>query len=487
MWLLDGVLFIIGGAILLKSTILTAFTVIICLISGLTSDAVEIFSVEDSPSQEKPIRIMPLGDSITAGEHYGYPSYGERTGYRKHLYELLEANAYDVDFVGSVNWGFDVIPPFDCDHEGWPGKTAAFIANGIYQWLQQNPADVILAHVGTNGLSVDNVTDVERMLDEIDRYEMDNDVEITVFLARIIHRFEMNAQATTTAFNDAVEAMAFSRVQSQSDKIIMVDMENGAGIDYMTDGVDMLGTTYPGVNYDRYHPSDQGNIKMAELWFEHLENFLPLPHAAYYPYPHDGSCVWPGTFTGYQWSIPAPRHPNDVVTCNVYIGTDPNVLELISTDEPNDFLPSDVYPVIADTNYYWRVDCNDPNAGNPVITEGRVWTFHTFDPVPHVYAGKDQSAQLPSRGSRSRMLQMDATVYDQGDPNSVLYYLWSVESAPADAPEVVFDDNTIEDPFVTFSAAGEYVLRLSVSDDGPVESQEPKDISSDTVAITIRP
>jgi hypothetical protein len=433
------------------------------------------------------IKIMPLGDSITAGEHYGYPSYGERTGYRKHLYELMVANKYDVNFVGSLNWGYDITPAFDCDHEGHPGWSAKQIASSVYGWLVLNPPDIILAHVGTNGLSVNNVEDVEKMLDEIDRYEMAYEKEITVFLARIIHRYRMESETTTTAFNDAVEAMVFSRVQSQGDKIIMVDMETGADIDYMTDGFDMIGTTYPTVNHDRYHPSDQGNIKMAELWFEHLENFLPLPYAAYLPSPHDKGCVWPGTFTGYQWSIPAPRHPNDVITCNVYIGTDPNMLELIVADEPNDLLPGDVYPVVADTNYYWRVDCNDPNAGNPVITEGRLWTFHTFDPVPHVYAGQDMSEYLPSRGNRSRTLQMDATVNDQGDPNSVVYYLWTVESAPADAPEVTFDDNAIEDPLVTFSAAGDYVLRLSASDDGPVELQAAEDISSDTVGITVEP
>jgi len=433
------------------------------------------------------VRIMPLGDSITAGEHYGYPSYGERIGYRKHLYELLIASGYDVDFVGSLNWGYDITPAFDCDHEGHPGWTASTIASNTYGWLEQNPADIILAHVGTNGLNVNNVTDVEQMLNEIDRYEMDNDVEIIVFLARIIHRYQMSAQATTTAFNDAVEAMALYRMQNQGDKIIMVDMENGAGIDYMTDGVDMLGTTYPGVSHDLYHPSDQGNIKMANLWFEHMGIFLS-PYIAKWPYPRNDSYVWPGTFTEYQWTIPSPRHPNDVVTCNVYIGMDPNELELIAANEPNGFLPSDVYPIVPDASYYWRVDCNDPNAGNPVITEGRLWSFHTFDPVPKVDAGKNLSMSFfPPRGSKSVTLQMDATVTDQGDPNSVLYYLWSVDSAPADAPDVVFDDNAIEDPIVSFSGAGEYILRLSASDDGPVESQEPKDIVSDTVVISIKP
>lgn len=222
----------------------------------------------------KTIRIMPLGDSITAGEHYHYPTDGERTGYRKPLYELMVAKAYDVNFVGSLHWGFDMTPPFDCDHEGHPGWKADRIADNVYQWLEQNPPDIILAHVGTNGLSADNDKNVERMLDEIDRYEMDNDVEITVFLARIIHRYEMDSRATTTTFNDNVEAMALSRVQNQGDKIIVVDMENGAGIDYMADGVDMWGTTYPEVSYDRYHPTDQGNMKMAKLWFEHLDTHL---------------------------------------------------------------------------------------------------------------------------------------------------------------------------------------------------------------------
>ena len=428
---------------------------------------------------------MPLGDSITAGEHYGYPTNGERIGYRKHLYELLIEYAYDVNFVGSLNWGFDVTPAFDCDHEGHPGWRADRIAANIYQWLEQNPPDIILAHVGTNGLSVNNDEDVERMLDEIDRYEMDNNVEITVFLARIIHRYEMDSSAITTAFNDAVETMVLSRVQNQGDKIIVVDMENDAGIDYMTDGIDMLGTTYPGVSYDRYHPSDQGNIKMAKLWFEHLELFLSPPYSAHSQYPENRSCIWPPTFTEFRWSIPAPRHPNDVVTCYVYIGTDPNALGLIAANELNDFLPSEVYPIIPDTNYYWRVDCNDSNAGNPVITEGRVWTFHTFDPVPNVYAGKDLSERLPHRGSLH--LYIDATVIDEGDPNAVLYYFWSVESTPADIPDVIFDDNTIEDPIVTFPAVGEYILRLSASDDGPVENQESKDIGSDTVTITVEP
>ena len=47
------------------------------------------------------IKIMPVGNSITAGEHYHYPPLAERTGYRKDLYWMLINSGYNVDFVGS--------------------------------------------------------------------------------------------------------------------------------------------------------------------------------------------------------------------------------------------------------------------------------------------------------------------------------------------------------------------------------------------------
>ena len=184
--------------------------------------------------------------------------------------------------------------------------------------------------------------------------------------------------------------------------------------------------------------------------------------------------------------IMGARHPNDIVTCAVYIGTDPNTLEMVAADQLGDFLPTKVFPVIPNTTYYWRVDCHDPNNGYPIITESREWTFHTIDPVPIVDAGKSLSRNLPSKG-RPLVMPMSATVTDEGDPNAVLYYLWSIESAPADILDVIFDDNTTKNPLVSFSAPGEYILRLSVSDDGPVEIQESKAIVSDTVTVNVEP
>ncbi len=231
--------------------------------------------------QRQAVRIMPLGDSITWDITFGdtRPD-GLRTGYRQPLWLALQAEGFQVDFVGSLQAGQDAVPPFDPDNEGHSGWTDAQIAANIYGWLTANPADVILLHIGTNGLDA-SPNDVANILDEVDRYEDDHSVAITVFIARIIQRIPYSA--TTTLFNDNVEAMALGRVSSQGDRIVMVDMEDGAGLIYEIDTSALVGDMY-----DYLHPNSKGYPKMAAQWFGALEPFLrsgscPAGTAHYWP------------------------------------------------------------------------------------------------------------------------------------------------------------------------------------------------------------
>ena len=211
---------------------------------------------------DNPVAIMPLGDSITYDDYVGdtRPT-SERIAYRKTLWESLDADEYWFDFVGSLVAGNSFSPPFDPDNEGHPGFRDADIASQVYAYLSGKPADVVLLHIGTNNLENDpNYNDpnnVENILDEIDRF----DENITVLLARIIER--VGDDGRTNAFNDAVETMADSRI-ADGDKIVMVDMEDGAGLDY-TIGVDMI---------DTLHPNASGYDKMADKWFWSLETIL---------------------------------------------------------------------------------------------------------------------------------------------------------------------------------------------------------------------
>jgi len=139
--------------------------------------------------------IMALGDEITEGvsdAEAQLPAVGERIGYRGPLALALSGAGYEVDFVGALAAGGSVAGT-DPDHEGHAGATAYDVAfgspdagGGVYAWLEANPADVVLLHIGTHGLST-SPADVGFVLDEIDRWETsESGYPISVLLARII-------------------------------------------------------------------------------------------------------------------------------------------------------------------------------------------------------------------------------------------------------------------------------------------------------------
>lgn len=200
-----------------------------------------------------PVRIMPLGDSITYG--YNDPNIppGNVVGYRETLYTLMQNNGYYFDFVGQFQNGQFADP----DHQGVVingGFKAQDMANNVYSYLFDKPADIVLLHIGTNDVCNTTASQIEAILNEIDRF----DGKITVLLARIIATTNSSLNTCVTNLNNAVESM----VSNRKDKIIMVDQEHAL--------------TYPDDMYDMLHPNATGYGKMAAKWFEHLQTFLPV-------------------------------------------------------------------------------------------------------------------------------------------------------------------------------------------------------------------
>jgi hypothetical protein len=224
----------------------------------------------EAPADAGVVRIMPLGDSITYDNRRGdMRPVGVRIAYRHTLSKLLKDAGYSFDFVGSENAGERYLGSDLDDNAGFPGITdgqlATLIGTGYSEikdvqltpgpYLETYPADVILLHIGTNRVEASS-DDVENILDDIRR----SDPDVFIVVSRIINRYPYHA--VTTAFNDKVEAMVVGRGDQ---RIVMVDMEDGAGIDYYVDMDDDL------------HPNYLGYDKMAKAWFEALEPILSNP------------------------------------------------------------------------------------------------------------------------------------------------------------------------------------------------------------------
>ena len=192
-------------------------------------------------------------------------------GYRKPLLDKLMAAGYPIDFVGSQSFGAG-IPGFDDQSEvhtmasltgGAHAKEAGYPATGIYAWLNQNPADFVLLHVGSEDLSAARVDHVEAILTEIDRWESDHAAEVRVLLARVIDRQPIDPRIS--AFNDQLQAMAEARITNatHSDKITIVDQH--------------AALSYPADMSDRLHPTAAGYNKMATAWFEGIQSTCQPP------------------------------------------------------------------------------------------------------------------------------------------------------------------------------------------------------------------
>ena len=205
--------------------------------------------------EEGVLRIMPLGDSITLGWD-GSRNLG---GFRSKLETDLLSEDYVFDFVGSPNHGPS---GFDNDHEEHGGWHADEIAFSIYQWLKDNPAEVVLLHIGTNDISggeapKDIAEEIDLILDRIDRYEMTTNTDIVVILARIINQ-KVPIQ-NVTDLNNAIHDLADTR---EDDNIIVVDMENALD--------------YPDDMSDKIHPNDIGYSKMAEVFLNAIDAIVAL-------------------------------------------------------------------------------------------------------------------------------------------------------------------------------------------------------------------
>lgn len=175
------------------------------------------------PTPDRPIRYLPVGDSITEG-------YLGRGGYRTLLWQQLVRQDGDrIDFVGSQSSG----PPElgDRDHEGhggWciegpcGGNPDRVVAPNIERWMTQHRPDILSVHLGTNDLNkgADGAETARRLDDLVGRiYAADPDVHLV--LVQIVAGQEHPAQHAVYAA--AVPTIA-SRYQAEGRWLTVVDM-----------------------------------------------------------------------------------------------------------------------------------------------------------------------------------------------------------------------------------------------------------------------
>lgn len=199
-----------------------------------------------------PLRIMPLGDSITEAE-IGHNSY------RRVLWQRLNGAGCMVDFVGSksgVSRGSrdsgSARPPnadFDLNHEGYWDYSVNDVIARVAGLVERSVPDVVLVHLGTNDLLRGQspaavAQELGIIIDEIREGRPD----AHILLAKIIPASA--SVAATTALNQAIDGVAANRDRRAS-PVVVVNQAAGYGL---------------GDNYDGVHPAPSGEAKLGNRW-----------------------------------------------------------------------------------------------------------------------------------------------------------------------------------------------------------------------------
>ncbi|KAK5657830.1 hypothetical protein OQA88_2903 [Cercophora sp. LCS_1] len=193
-----------------------------------------------------PLRIMPLGASITYGQ-----ASSQGNGYRADLRDQLASAGNTVNFVGSRQHGTFR----DNEVEGWPGFRIDQVHEKAKDFVPQFKPNVLLINVGTNdAVQNRNVSTagerMEAMLNDIWRWSP----RATIILSTLLINKNPTVERNVLQINAQFGALV-GRLNDAGRKIILVDMHSAESGPLVQDLA------------DETHPNDAGYRKMANIWY----------------------------------------------------------------------------------------------------------------------------------------------------------------------------------------------------------------------------
>ena len=312
---------------------------------------------------ELPVRILPLGDSLTRGNNdIDYPNGDIPGGYRRALDAALGNAGFPHDFIGSRN--DNAAPGMDADHEGHPGwRTDQILALGSGALAGQPRAVLLLA--GTNDVlqrvpvatalgNIGSIVDTIAATDPAIRVFVGTIPPITMDWPRqgqnIVSAAVLNADAD--AYNTGLRNLVAAKAAGGA-RISLVDFN--ADLVY-EDPADPANDFYqPG---DGIHPGQAGYDQMAALWFAALaasDVFLPAAPSEVNAVALDARHV------ALSWTADADNHTGFEVERRV-LGA-PDFDPPVAVDSAiSELLDPGLMP---ETTYEYRISTINQLGGNP--------------------------------------------------------------------------------------------------------------------------
>ncbi|MFM9695357.1 ricin-type beta-trefoil lectin domain protein [Streptomyces europaeiscabiei] len=200
-----------------------------------------------SAASTTPLRVMPLGDSITWG-------VGSSTGngYRAPLWNKLAADGHPLDFVGT-GWSGSMSDPDNEGHSGYKIHQIAALADVSLTRYRPN---VVTLMIGTNDLneSYQVSTATARLKSLVNQITADVP-DATVLVASLVVSTSGSEEQYRAAYNRAIPQIV-SEAQAAGKHVAYVDMSGLTTADLI----------------DALHPNDAGYQKMADAFHRGIQS-----------------------------------------------------------------------------------------------------------------------------------------------------------------------------------------------------------------------
>jgi lysophospholipase L1-like esterase len=239
------------------------------------------------------LRIMPIGDSITAGTTDSNWAYPFSFGYRGSLYTRLTNAHYNFTFVGQSPepWngapygapptivGQDLRAVGQNGHRGYGGSTINDITYGngydpgIIADLNADNPNVVLLMIGINDIyyygNGGNPTDVESRLNNLVQMIVTNKPSVNVIVAQINAYYDGSLTNSVVAYNNYIKNTLVPYYAGQGKHVTTVNQY----ANFLTPGGAIDTSLYSNI----IHPNAAGYDRMAATWFAGIKAVVPEP------------------------------------------------------------------------------------------------------------------------------------------------------------------------------------------------------------------
>ena len=201
-----------------------------------------------APPAGGPVRIMPLGDSLTDG-------FTVNGGYRIDLWTMLASAHHSVDFVGSRHNGVSGLA--DKHHEGHLGWRIDELAGGATPWLQAYRPQIVLLMIGTNDMMQNYdlagaPSRLSALIDQIRSVVPD----AAIVVASIPRNGNGDVQTRILAYNAQIPGI----VASKGNKVSYVDAYTAIDPVHLAD--------------DGTHLTHNGYGRLAQVWYPAVHSIM---------------------------------------------------------------------------------------------------------------------------------------------------------------------------------------------------------------------